>query len=135
MTRERAELCEGLFGKVRRCRNFNEHNTIKIVVTDAMTRVDDNETGTVINVVEQESSFSEFDNAQKQVDKIVTQDQKQVERIVTHGQEQVEKVVTHAHRVGGVLWRHQSHVAKRRSHMRRSHMAKQFHPVHTRHAH
>ena len=35
-------------------------NTINIVVTDAMTRVDDNETGTVINVVEQESSFCEF---------------------------------------------------------------------------
>ena len=110
-------------------------NTIKNVVTDAMTSVDDNQTGTVINVVEQESSFCEFDNAQKQVEKIVTQDQKQVERIVTHGQEQVEKVVTHAHRVCGVLWRHQSHVAKRRSHMRRPHMAKQFHPVHTRHAH
>ena len=90
----------------------------------------------MINVVEQESSFSEFENEQKQVEKIVTHEQKQVEkivtheqkqvsRIVTHEQEQVEKVATHEHRVGGVLWRHQSHVAKRRSHMRRSHVAKQ----------
>ena len=95
-------------------------NTTPYVVTDAKTRVDENETGTVIMIsaVVQESSYSEFEN-----------EPKQVERIVTHEQEQVEKVVTHAHRVGGVLWRHQSHVAKRRSHMRRSHMAKQFHSV------
>ena len=50
----------------------NSHKYNKIVVADAMTRVDDNETGTVINVVEQESSFSEFENEQKQVEKIVT---------------------------------------------------------------
>ena len=34
-----------------------------------------------------------------------------------------------SHRMDGVLWRHQSHVATRRSHMRQSNMAKQFHPV------
>ena len=32
-------------------------------------------------------------------------------------------------RVDGVLWRHRSHVATRRSHMRQSNMAKQFLPV------
>ena len=73
----------------------------KIVVTDAMTRVDNNETGTVINAVEQESSFLESERVARQV-----------EKIVTHEQRQVEKIVTHAHRVGSVLWRHQSHVAK-----------------------
>ena len=52
---------------------------------------------------------------------------KQVEKVVTHEQKQVEEVVTHVHRVGGVLWRRQSHVAKRRAHMRKSHMSKQFH--------
>ena len=67
-----------------------------------MTRVDDNETGTVINAVEHESSFLEFDK----------------------GARQVEKVVTHAQKVGGVLWRHQFHVAKRLSHM-----AKQFRSI------
>ena len=47
---------------------------------------------------------------QKQVEKVVTHEQKQVEKVVTHEQKQVEKVVTRAHRVGGVVWRHQSHV-------------------------
>ena len=56
----------------------------------------------MIIVVEHESSFPEFEK----------------------GARQVEKVVTHAHRVGGVLWRHQSHVANHRFHM-----AKQFHSV------
>ena len=83
----------------------------KTDVTDAMTRVDETETGTVINVVEHKSSFSEFE-------KYARQD----EKIVTHEQKEVDKVVTHAHSVGGVLWRHFSHVAKRRSRM-----AKQFH--------
>ena len=45
-----------------------------------MTRVDNNETGGVIDVVEHDSSFFEFEKDAKQVD----------------------KVVTHAHRVGGV---------------------------------
>ena len=56
----------------------------------------------VSNVVEHESSFHEFENDARQV----------------------EKVVTHAHSVGGALWRHQYHVAKHRFHM-----AKQFHSV------
>ena len=43
-----------------------------LVVTDAMTRVDNNETGTVINVVEHESSFPEFEKDARQVEKIVT---------------------------------------------------------------
>ena len=54
---------------------------------------------------------------------------KQVEKVVTHEQTKAEKIVTRARRVGGVLWRHQSHVATRRSHMRKSYMAKQSHSV------
>ena len=56
-----------------------------------MTRVDNNETGRVIDVVEHESSFFEFEKGAKQV-----------EKVVTHEPKQVDKVVTHAHRVGGV---------------------------------
>ena len=118
-TKERAEHGEGLPGEVGKCETSYKYH--KIVVTDAMTRVDDNETGTVINVVEQKSSFSEFENEQKQIEKIVT--------------EHVEKVVTHAHSVRGVLWRHQSHVAKRRSHIRRSHNCKAIPFCSTRPAH
>ena len=59
---------------------------------------------------------------------------KQVEKVVTHEQKEVEKIVKGSLRLDGVLWRHQSHVATRRSHIRQSNMAKQFHPVmHTMH--
>ena len=56
-------------------------------------------------------------------------EQKTVEKVVTHEQEKVEKNVKGSRRVDGVLWRHQSRVGTRRSHMRQSNMAKQFHPV------
>ena len=44
-------------------------------------------------------------------------------------QGKVEKIVMGSRRVDDVLWRHQSHVATRRSHMRQSNMAKHFHFV------
>ena len=62
------------------------------------------------------------------IEKVVTDEQKQVEKVVTHEQE-VKKIVKGSRRVDGVLWRHRSHVATRRSHMRQSNMAVQFHPV------
>ena len=52
-----------------------------------------------------------------------------IEKVVTHEGKEVEKIVKGSRRVDGVLWMHQSHVATRRSHMRQSNMAKQFHPV------
>ena len=52
-----------------------------------------------------------------------------IEKVVTHEKKDVEKIVKGSRRVDGVLWRHRSHVATRRSHMRQSNMAKQFHPV------
>ena len=124
LMRERAELCEGLPGKVGTFQNSR-----KTPKNFRDGRNDNDETATVINMVDHESSFLEFLKNARQVEEIVTHEQRQVEKIVTHEQKQVEKVVTHAHRVGSVLWRHQSHVAKRRSHMSRSHMAKQFHSV------
>ena len=42
---------------------------------------------------------------------------------------EVEKIVKGSRRWDGVLWRHQSHVATRRSHVRESNLAKQFHLV------
>ena len=48
---------------------------------------------------------------------------------MTHEQKEVDKIVKGSRRVDGVLWRHRSHVATRRSHMRQSNMAKQIHPV------
>ena len=61
------------------------------------------------------------------IEKVVTDAQKQVEKVVTHEQKEVEKTVKGSRRVDGVWWRHRSHVATRRSHMRHSNMAKQFH--------
>ena len=63
------------------------------------------------------------------IEKVVTHEQKQVEKVVTYEQEKVEKIVKGSRRADGVLWRHRSHVATRRSHMRQSNMAKQFHPI------
>ena len=63
------------------------------------------------------------------IEKVVMHEQKQVEKVVTHDQDKVEKIVKGSRGVDGVLWRHRSHVATRRSHMRQSNMAKQFHPV------
>ena len=63
------------------------------------------------------------------IEKVVTDEQKQVEKVVTHEQKEVEKIVIGSHRLDGVLWRHRSHVATRRSHMRQSNMAMQFHLV------
>ena len=75
---------------------------LEILKSLILKKVDINETDTVINVVEHESSFREFEK----------------------GARRVEKIVTHAHRVSGVLWRHQSHAARHPQHM-----AKQFHSV------
>ena len=55
-------------------------------MTDATTRVENNETVTMINAVDQESSFPEFEKDARHIEKIVTD-------------EQVGKVVQHAHRV------------------------------------
>ena len=63
------------------------------------------------------------------IEKVVMHEQKQVERVVMHEQEKVEKILKGSRRVDGVLWRHRSHVATRRCHMRESNMGKQFHPV------
>ena len=52
-----------------------------------------------------------------------------VEKVVTHERKEVEKIMKGSRRVDGVLWWHQSHVETRRSHMRQSNMAKQFHFV------
>ena len=52
-----------------------------------------------------------------------------IEKVVTLEQKEVEKIVKGSRRVHGLLWRHQSHVATRRSHMRQLNMAKQFHLV------
>ena len=50
-----------------------------------MARVDNNdETGTVINVVEQVPSFPEFEKDARQVENIVTHEQRQAVKIVTH---------------------------------------------------
>ena len=74
-TRERAELCEGLPGKLEILKNCQK--------TCRVTRVDNNETGTVINVAEKESSFPEFKKVLGQVEEIVTHEQRQVEKIVS----------------------------------------------------
>ena len=59
----------------------------------------------------------------------MTHEEKQVEKVVAYEQEKVEKIVKGSRRADGVLWRHRSNVATRRSHMRQSNMAKQFHPI------
>ena len=51
------------------------------------------------------------------IEKVVTHEQKQVEKVATHEQKEVEKIVKGSRRVDGVLWRHQSHVATRQSHI------------------
>ena len=69
------------------------------------------------------------DGSPGKIEKVVMHEQKQVEKVVMHEQEKVEKILKGSRRVDGVLWRHRSHIATRRSHMRESNMGKQFHPV------
>ena len=78
LTRECAELCEGLPRLVGQIDEKSQKNSI--VVTDAMTRVAFNETCTVINAVEHESSFPEFGKGARPVEQAVPQNRNKLRR-------------------------------------------------------